>query len=109
MLIDAEAPGKRASLGSWFSSLPNGRGILLREATTEDVQRLLSMFARCSAETIYRRFHLPYPMAPEALVNLLVDVGRNLQGGRFVVAAHGDKIVGHAMLPRIHRTLRLSR
>ena len=27
----------------------------------------------------------------------LVGVGRDSRGGRFVVAAHGDKIVGHAM------------
>lgn len=97
MLIDAEAPEKRALFGNGFSPLSDGRGILLREATTEDVQRLRRMFARCSAETIYRRFHLPFPIVPEALVDLLVGAGRDPRGGRFVVAAHGDRIVGHAM------------
>ncbi len=97
MLIDAEAPEKRAPFGSGFSSVPDGRGMLLREATTEDVQRLRRMFARCSAESIYRRFHLPFPTVPEAFVDLLVGAGRDLRGGRFVVAVQGDKIVGYAM------------
>jgi hypothetical protein len=66
--------------------------------TTEEVERLRRMFARCSAETIYCRFHLPLPIVPEALADLLVGAGRDSRGGRLVVAAHGDKIVGHAML-----------
>ena len=64
MLIDAEAPEKRAPFGSGFSSVPDGRRMLLREATTEDVQRLRRVFARCSAESIYRRFHPPFPRYP---------------------------------------------
>ena len=34
-------------------------------ATPLDSEKLRGMFSRTSSETIYRRFHLPYPEVPE--------------------------------------------
>ncbi len=56
------------------------------------------MFSRVSSETIYRRFHTPYPRVPEWLPEFLMDAdGR---GGRSLVAVVGEEIVGHAMCSR---------
>ena len=39
------------------------------------------MFSRLSSETIYRRFHTPYPRVPEWLLELLMDAGTDAEGG----------------------------
>lgn len=75
--------------------------ILVRCATPADVEGLQEMFARLSAETVYRRFHLPYPRVPEWMVeHLLKANGR--AGGSLVAVAEG-RIVGHALYVRDDR------
>jgi GNAT superfamily N-acetyltransferase len=79
-------------------TLPRGGEVLIREAAREDADRLRAMFARCSADTIHSRFHLPYATVPEPLIELLIGpTGRN---GRAFVAVNGDEVVGHAMYTR---------
>ena len=39
----------------------------------DDHERLRAMFSRVSSETIYRRFHTPYPRVPEWLLEFLMD------------------------------------
>jgi GNAT superfamily N-acetyltransferase len=64
----------------------------------DDHERLRAMFSRVSSETIYRRFHTPYPRVPEWLLEFPMDaVGR---GGRSLAAVVGEEIVGHAMCSR---------
>ncbi len=53
------------------------------------------MFSRVSTETIYLRFHSPYPHVPEQMLAFMSDTqGRYKQA--FVAVAEGE-IVGHAM------------
>jgi GNAT superfamily N-acetyltransferase len=72
--------------------------VWVRALLPDDHERLRAMFSRVSSETIYRRFHTPYPRVPEWLLEFLMDAhGR---GGRSLVAVVGEEIVGHAMCSR---------
>ena len=53
------------------------------------------MFSRLSRETLYQRFHAPYPRVPEWALHRLLGVER--YNGESVVAVARDEIVGHAM------------
>lgn len=72
--------------------------ILVREAHPEDTQGLRRMFARCSRETIYLRFHLPAPTVPESTIGLLAGAASH-RGGT-LIAVGGGEIFGHAMYAR---------
>jgi len=71
----------------------NGRRVSIRELSADDEAALRAMFGRLSRETIYRRFHAPYPRVPEPMLAHLMGYA----DGRSVVAVAGDVIVGHAM------------
>jgi hypothetical protein len=51
-----------------------GTRVSIRVATPRDRERLRAMFSRASCETIYRRFHVPYPDVPERTLSLMLDV-----------------------------------
>ena len=53
------------------------------------------MFSRLSRETLYWRFHAPYPRVPEWALHRLLGVER--YNGESVVAVASNEIVGHAM------------
>lgn len=74
--------------------LPTSR-VSIRAVASGDEDRLRRMFSRLSGDAIYRRFHLPYPRVPEWMSSYLADEERF--GGRSLVAAVGDEVVGHAM------------
>ncbi len=57
------------------------------------------MFARSSSETIYRRFHIPYPEVPDWIVALML--GTDHHDKESIVAVAEEKIVGHAMYVRL--------
>ena len=73
-------------------------GVTVRAAVLEDAWRLDRMFLRCSAETIYLRFHLPFPRVPLTMLDRLADVDPRL--GKALVAEIEGKVVGHAMYAR---------
>ena len=52
------------------------------------------MFSRTSSETIYRRFHLPYPEVPEWMLALMLGADHHKEA---LVAVTEEKVVGHAM------------
>ena len=56
------------------------------------------MLSRLSRESIYLRFHAPYPRAPEWAVASFADA--NLRDGESLVAVANGEIVGHAMYVR---------
>ena len=72
-----------------------GRGVTTRAAVPGDAERLGQMFSRCSAETIFYRFHLPFPRVPREMLERLVNVDSHL--GSAIVAEVDGEIVGHAM------------
>jgi RimJ/RimL family protein N-acetyltransferase len=76
-------------------ALREGYFVCLRAVSLEDGEPLRQMFSRLSRESIYQRFHLPYPSVPEWAVALFAGV--HGAGGNFVVATAGNEIVGHAM------------
>ncbi len=78
--------------------LPGDEMVRVRVLLAEDHERLRAMFSRVSPETIYRRFHTPYPHVPEWMTEFLMEADR--RGGRSVVAVVGEEIVGHAMRSR---------
>ena len=51
----------------------NGTQIYTRIATPSDTEKLRAMFARSSSETVYRRFHTPFPEVPGWMVSLMLD------------------------------------
>jgi GNAT superfamily N-acetyltransferase len=71
----------------------NGRQVSIRDLSAADGPALRAMFDRLSAETIYGRFHAPYPRVPEPMLAHLMGYA----DGRSVVAVAGPDIVGHAM------------
>jgi GNAT superfamily N-acetyltransferase len=82
-------------------TLPDGGEVLIRESIPEDARGLREMFARCSHETIYLRFHLPLPTVPERTIELLAGAGDVHRDSRAVVAVDdGGGIAGHAMYAR---------
>jgi acetyltransferase len=76
----------------------NDTKVCIRIATPSDGEKLLSMFARASSETIYKRFHIPYPEVPEWIVDLML--GTDHHDKESLVAVAEEKIVGHAMYVR---------
>jgi GNAT superfamily N-acetyltransferase len=60
-----------------------------------DGDKLVRMLSRLSRETLYRRFHAPYPRVPEWTLDRLSGVER--YNGESVVAIVRNEIVGHAM------------
>lgn len=81
-------------------TLLGGDGVFVRRVRPEDAGGLRGMFARCSPETIYFRFHLPRPTAPEWAIGLLAGTGDVHRDGRAIVTVDGAEIVGHAMYVR---------
>ncbi len=69
--------------------------VSIRVATPRDGKGLRAMFLRTSSETIYRRFHIPYPEVPEWMVDLMLDVDHH--DGEPLVAVAGGELLGHAM------------
>lgn len=64
----------------------------------DDHQGLRVLFSRVSSETIYRRFHTPYPRVPEWTPKFLMNADE--RGGRSMIAVVEEEIVGHAMCSR---------
>ena len=71
-----------------------GTEVSIRVATPLDSEKLRGMFSRTSPETIYRRFHLPYPEVPEWMIVLMLGADHHKEA---LVAVAGEKVVGHAM------------
>jgi GNAT superfamily N-acetyltransferase len=69
--------------------------VSIRDATPADGEALRGMFSRASSETIYLRFHTPYPAVPEWMVALMLDLDH--PDKEFLLAVTDDEIVGHAM------------
>ena len=69
--------------------------VSIRGATPTDGEALRGMFARASSETIYLRFHTPYPDVPEWMLALMLDL--NHPDKEFLLAVTDEEIVGHAM------------
>jgi GNAT superfamily N-acetyltransferase len=77
-----------------------GYGVTVRAAVPRDTEDLGRMFSRCSAETIYLRFHSPYPGIPRKMLDRMADVGPRF-GKAFVAEINGE-VIGHAMYAREH-------
>jgi GNAT superfamily N-acetyltransferase len=77
---------------------PEAGAVLIRPVALEDEEGLRGMLSRLSRESIYLRFHAPYPRAPEWAVVSFADANRP-DGESIVAVAHGE-IVGHAMYVR---------
>jgi len=75
-----------------------GRGVMVRAAVPRDAEDLGRMFSRCSAETIYLRFHSPYPRIPRTMLDRMANVGPRF-GKAFIAEINGE-VIGHAMYAR---------
>ena len=73
--------------------------VSVRVATPWDGERLRGMLSRLSPETIYQRFHLPYPDVPEWMLALMLEA--NHHDKEVLVAVAEEEIVGHAMYVRL--------
>lgn len=76
----------------------NDTQVYIRVATSNDTEKMRRMFARASTETIYRRFHIPYPEVPQWMMALMLDPDHHDKEA--LVAVVEEKIVGHAMYVR---------
>jgi GNAT superfamily N-acetyltransferase len=66
--------------------------VTLRRGEASDLNRLAALHARCSPETLRRRFHTAVPVVPARLVRQTLLP----EGGWSVVAEHGPDLVGVA-------------
>jgi len=76
----------------------DGHRVLVRAVSSEDLEPLRRMFARLSPKSIYRRFHMAYPVVPEWMVDYSVCVDHDARES--LVAVVGGDIVGQAMYVR---------
>ncbi len=67
--------------------------VSVRDLSAGDEPGLRAMFGRLSRETIYKRFHMPFPRVPEPMLAHLMGHG----SGGALVAVSGGEIVGHAL------------
>jgi predicted N-acetyltransferase YhbS len=77
----------------------NDAKVYIRIATPSDAEKLRAMFARSSTETIYRRFHTPFPEVPGWMVALML--GADHHNKESLVAVAEEKVVGHIMYARL--------
>ena len=77
---------------------PEAGAVLVRPVALEDEEGLRGMLSRLSRESIYLRFHAPYPRVPEWAVVSFADANRRDEGS--LVAVANGEIVGHAMYVR---------
>jgi GNAT superfamily N-acetyltransferase len=77
---------------------PEAGAVLVRPVALEDEEDLRGMLSRLSRESLYLRFHAPYPRAPEWAVASFADANR--PDGESLVAVANGEIVGHAMYAR---------
>jgi GNAT superfamily N-acetyltransferase len=77
-----------------------GTQVSIRVAAPRDAEGLRAMFSRVSPESIYRRFHVPYPDVPERTLALMSGV-EDQHDKESLVAVAGGEIVGHAMYARL--------
>jgi GNAT superfamily N-acetyltransferase len=77
----------------------NDNQVYIRIGTPSDAEKLRAMLARASTETIYRRFHTPFPEVPGWMVTLMLDADHNDKEA--LVAVAEEKVVGHAMYARL--------
>jgi GNAT superfamily N-acetyltransferase len=73
--------------------------IYIRVATGHDREKLRGMFARSSPQTIYKRFHIPYPEVPERMLSLMVGIDH--LDKEVLVAVAQEKVIGHATYVRL--------
>jgi GNAT superfamily N-acetyltransferase len=71
----------------------DGSPVSVRDLSAGDEAGLRAMFGRLSRDTIYKRFHMPFPRIPEPMLAHLMGHG----GDRSLVAVAGGEIVGHAL------------
>jgi GNAT superfamily N-acetyltransferase len=90
-----EGPGQTHGQGPRI-----GTQVSIRVAAPRDAERLRQMFSRVSPESIYRRFHVPYPDVPERTLALMSGV-EDQHDKESLVAVAGGEIVGHAMYARL--------
>ncbi|MGF1470199.1 MAG: GNAT family N-acetyltransferase [Rubrobacteraceae bacterium] len=76
----------------------NRHTVSVRRATSEDLGKLRGMASRLSQQTIYERFHAPYPAVPDWMLSSVLNLDDRAGGS--LVAVAGDEIVGHAMYVR---------
>ena len=79
-------------------ALRDGYIVGIRAVSLGDGKLLRRMFSRLSRESIYWRFHMPYPSVPEWAVALFTSVDE--AQGKYLVAVAGNEIVGYAMYAR---------
>jgi GNAT superfamily N-acetyltransferase len=94
----AAVPGGSANNLPKVIALLDGYGVGIRAVSLGDGKLLRRMFSRLSRESIYWRFHMPYPSVPEWAVALFTGVDE--PQGKYLVAVAGNEIVGHAMYAR---------
>lgn len=76
--------------------------VSIRDAFATDREGLRRMFSRSSSETIYRRFHIPYPEVTEQILAFMLGADKHDKQALLAVAR--GETVGHAMYARLGDT-----
>ncbi len=79
---------KAEALVKSMGVIPNDGALtpLIRAVSAGDKETLRRMFRRLSPQTIYRRFHTPYPSVPAWMLDLMIDVDHRDRESLVVVA-----------------------
>lgn len=75
-----------------------GHKVSVRALSPGDMEKLRGMASRLSSQTIYQRFHAPYPAIPDWILTHMAGLSHH-DGGSFIAVVE-DEIVGHAMYVR---------
>lgn len=73
--------------------------VAIREASPADRDGLRGMLSRLSSETIYMRFHIPYPNLLERPLVLMLGTDRD--DTQVLLAVSEGEVVGHGMYVRL--------
>ncbi|MCE7001268.1 GNAT family N-acetyltransferase [Kibdelosporangium philippinense] len=77
----------------------DGAGVVLRSGSIDDLDAVSSLHARCSARTLFARYHSGVRVLPRRLVHRLLTPPR----GRTLLAVCGHEVIGIGQLIRTTR------
>jgi RimJ/RimL family protein N-acetyltransferase len=93
-----DEPTEQPGSGPAPTTSPDRYATLLRAGHGDDAAALIAMHARCSTETIQRRYHSPMPHLSPGRARALLSPLR----GWSLVMTYGSELVGIATLARDH-------
>jgi GNAT superfamily N-acetyltransferase len=95
-LVDVLAAAETAAAGPSAVVTASGAGVVLREGTPADADAVSDLHSRCSAQTLFARYHAGVRTLPRRWLHRLLQPPR----GRTLLAVAGTSVIGMAQVIR---------